>query len=168
MQSENPVWVKGLLLSDFHARLRPTLAILGVSTPPPPQAMPLNRELVKGLRSQVCRPKLRITFIVHDLPTIIIHSPRCLQIEDARRTGKVFDEGKLLVFLSRHFADCHMFPLAAKMLEESLVALRRTDMPNRHSVLIVLDTLADLSHTRCQCAARNPSILLIPCLCTRA
>jgi hypothetical protein len=63
MQSENPVWVKGLLLSDFHARLRPTLAILGESTPPPPQAMPLNRELVKGLRSQVCRPKLRITFM---------------------------------------------------------------------------------------------------------
>ena len=72
-------------------------------------------------------------------------------MEIARSAARNSDEGSWLLELSHHFMECHMYPLAAKMMEEALVAFRRDNLAleeTRVSVMSILDMLARLYQGR--------------------
>ncbi len=137
-------WESLRLAEESHASAAASDASVG----------PLNRELVKILRAEVSFEANN-----HSSHTsIFIHWYHPLQIEKARSARKHFDEGRLLLILSNHFVDCQMYPLAAKILEESLVAFRREELealdPNLHSSCLacccISERLARLYHLRCR------------------
>ncbi len=80
-----------------------------------------------------------------------MHASHALQVEIARAAGKNGAEGSWLLQLSQHFVDCHMGPLAAKMLEEALVAFRRDDISveaTRVAVVGIIQMLANMHSCR--------------------
>ena len=93
-----------------------------------------------------------------------IHPHHLLQIEKARCARNRFDEGRLLLILSNHFVDCQMYPLAAKILEESLVAFQREERESLNpqssylACCCISERLAKLYHLRCRlrCLALLP------------
>jgi hypothetical protein len=76
-------------------------------------------------------------------------------MQAARANRNKYEEGALGIRLSQHFINCHMFPLAVKLLEESLLALRSIDQATfsfvRTMVMIVIEMMAYICYNRCCC-----------------
>ncbi len=89
-------------------------------------------------------------------------------MEIARSAARNSDEGSWLLELSHHFMECQMYPLAAKMMEEALVAFRRDNLAleeTRVSVMSILDMLARLYQGRlCHEPPRIINRSITPCI----